>query len=259
MKYLVLSIFLGLSWNVAYSALVEKTVSYMDGSAALEGYLVYDGSFQGIRPGILLVHEWWGLNPYIMSRARQMAGLGYVVFAADIYGKDNRPKDMKEAGKFSGMFSADRTLMLSRANAGLNELLKSDQLDKTRIAAIGYCFGGGVALELARSGADIKGVVTFHGSLGTPTNENYDNTKARILALHGANDPFVNTAVVNEFEDSLKKANLDWQVVLYGGAVHGFSNPDNGTNAASGLAYNESADKRSWAAMKMFLEDLFAK
>jgi dienelactone hydrolase len=257
MKILLPLILLGLFWGSAYSALVKKAVDYKDGDTVLKGYLVYDNSFKGLRPGVLLVHEWWGLNPYIKKRADEIAKLGYIAFAADIYGGGQVAKDMGEAGKLSGSFSSNRPLILSRAQAGLSELLKEKSVDKSRVAAMGYCFGGGVVLELARSGADLKGAVTFHGSIATPTNENYDNLKAHVLVLHGAADPFVNAQVVGAFEDEMRKTKADWQVVLYSGAVHGFTNPDNGTDPSKGLAYNETADKRSWTAMKEFYEEIF--
>jgi dienelactone hydrolase len=257
MKYLLSLVMLGLFWGSAFTAMVTKTVEYKDGGQVLKGFLVYDSALKGMRPGVLLVHEWWGVNPYVKKRAEEIAKLGYIAFAADIYGDGQTAKDMAEAGKMSGMFNNDRALMLGRVQAGLNELLKEKMVDKSRVAAMGYCFGGGVVLELARSGADIKGAVTFHGNLATPTNENYNNLKAQVLVLHGANDPYVNAQTVNDFEDQMRKTAADWQVVLYSGAVHGFTNPDNGNDPSKGLAYNETADKRSWKAMKEFYEEIF--
>ncbi len=257
MKYIITLMLLGMVWSVSYSALLKKTVQYKEGSTVLEGYLVYDDSIQGKRPGILVAHEWTGVTPYIMGRAEQIAQLGYVVFAEDIYGKGVRPKNADEAGKEAGKFLADRKLLLERASAGLNELLKNPFVDPARIAAVGYCFGGAVVLDLGRSGADLKGIVTFHGNLVTPRPEDNANIKAKVLILHGADDPYVNAKVVNDFEVSLKKTKVDWQVVLYSSTVHGFSNPNNGSDPSTGLAYNPLSDKRSWQAMKDFLNEIF--
>ncbi len=259
MKYLILVVVLGLCWGQCFSALVKQTVQYQEGSTILEGYLVYDDSVMEKRPGVLIIHEWWGLTSYIKMRAEQVANLGYVAFAADIYGQGVRPKDMQEAGKTAGIFANDRPLMLKRAVAGLNQLTGNEFVDTNRIAVMGYCFGGGVALELARSGADLDGVVTFHGNLDIPANEDPANIKGKVLVLHGANDPFVNAQIVRSFEDAMRKTKVDWQVVLYSGTVHSFTNPASGNDPSTGIAYNESSDKRSWQAMKDFYQDIFVQ
>lgn len=257
MKYLLFLIIMLFFTAGTYGELVKQTVEYKDGDKILEGYLVYDDAGNQKRPGVMLIHEWWGLNSYIMGRADEIARLGYVAFAADIYGKGIRAKDMAEAGKLSRTYSSDRELIVRRANEGLDQLKNNSLVDQKRIAVMGYCFGGGVALELARSGADVTGVVTFHGSLASSHPEDDINIKGKVLVLHGADDPFVNAKIVNEFEDSMRKTRVDWQVVLYSGAVHGFTNPDNGNDPSKGLAYNERADKRSWEAMKAFYNEIF--
>ncbi|MDD5729785.1 MAG: dienelactone hydrolase family protein [Candidatus Omnitrophica bacterium] len=236
-----------------------KTVEYKQGDTALEGYLAYDDSIKGKVPAVLIVHEWTGPGPYVKRRAEQIASLGYVGFAVDIYGKGVRPKDSKEASYQAGIYRADRQLMRERIKAALEEIKKYKFVDPERIAAIGYCFGGGVALELARSGADIAGVVSFHGNLDTPHPEDAKNIKARILVCQGANDPIVTAEQVAGFQNEMRNAQVDWQMIIYGNAVHSFTNPDSGNNPATGAAYNEKADKRSWEAMKAFFNEIFSE
>jgi dienelactone hydrolase len=240
----------------ANAKIITKDIEYRDGGTVLQGYLAYDDSFKGKMPGVMIVHEWWGLNDYAKTRARQIAELGYVAFCADIYGKGVIAKDMDEAGKFAGKYRADRALMRRRASLGLEELEKQPVVDRSKLAVMGYCFGGGVALELARSGADILGAVSFHGNLDTPHPED-DNIKAKLLILQGADDGYTKPAVP-ALEKELTDAKVDWQLIEYSGAVHGFTNPANGNDNSKGIAYNENADKRSWRAMESFFGEIFA-
>jgi dienelactone hydrolase len=242
----------------AYGGMHTETVEYKQDGVVLEGYLAYDDSIQGKVPGILIIHEWTGIGPYVKKRAQDIAALGYVAFAADIYGKGIRPKDAKEAAVQAGIYRSDRALMRERAKAGLEALKKQNFVDQKRIAVMGYCFGGGVALELGRSGADIAGIVSFHGNLDTPHPEDANNIKAKILALHGADDPFVTREQVIVFQDEMRAAHVDWQMVIYGNAVHSFTNPDSGNDPSKGAAYNKEADMRSWEAMKLFFKELFS-
>jgi dienelactone hydrolase len=243
--------------NNAEAKLISRTIEYKEGSQPLEGYLAYDDRFTGKRPGVLVVHEWKGLNDYAKMRANMLAGLGYVAFAADIYGKGIRPQGNEEAGKLAGKFKGDRKLLRARANAGLN-VLKSNKLTNTsKLAAIGYCFGGTTVLELARSGAPVKGVVSFHGGLDTPTPGDAKNIKGAVLAHHGADDPNVPEKDVLAFQDEMRKAGVDWQFVSHSNAVHGFTNPANGTDNSKGVAYNAKADKRSWQSMVDFFKEIF--
>ncbi len=242
---------------MALAGIKSKTVEYKQGDVTLEGYMAWDDAVKGKRPGVLLIHDWMGVGDYAKSRADQLAGLGYVAFAADIYGKGVRPKSPQEAGEQAGKYKSDRKLFRARAAAGLDELRRSELVDPKRIAAIGYCFGGTGVIELARSGADIAGVVSFHGGLDSPTPADGKNIKAKVLALHGADDPFVPAADIAAFEDELRKADVDWQLVAYGGAVHSFSRPDAGNDNSKGAAYNERADRRSWQAMKDFFAEIF--
>ena len=242
---------------VARAELVSRTVDYKPGDTVLEGYLVYDNSIPGKRPGVLVVHQWMGLGSYEKKRADMLAQLGYTVLAVDIYGKGVRPDNPKDAGAMAGKFKENRALLRARIQAGLAELRRQPQTDSARIAAIGYCFGGTTVLELARSGADVAGVVSFHGGLNTPTPADARNIKAKVLVLHGADDPFVPPAEVTAFEEEMRQGGVDWQLVAYGGAVHAFTHWDGGSDNSKGAAYNERADRRSWEAMKQFFAELF--
>ncbi len=239
------------------AALHTETVSYGLGGETFKGYLAYDEGIKGIRPVVLVVHEWWGLNDYVKRRADQLAGLGYIAFAADIYGNGFVTKDAQEAGKFAGRFRNDRRLLRDRVAAGFEILLRHPLVDERRTAAVGYCFGGTAVLELARSGAPVAGTVTFHGGLDTPTPGDAKNIRGKVLALHGADDTFVPPPQVAAFQDEMRKAKVDWQMVFYGGAVHSFTNPDSGSDPSRGVAYNEKADKRSWEHMRLFFAELF--
>lgn len=245
--------------GAAEAKLVTKTVEYRQGSTVFEGYLAYDDAFSGQRPGVLVVHEWTGLGKYARNRAAQFAALGYVAFASDIYGKGVRPSTPAEAGREAGKYLSDRKLLRIRAVAGLEELLKQPQVDPTRVAAIGYCFGGTTVLELARSGAKLNGVVSFHGGLSTANPSDGKNIRAKVLVLHGADDPHVPPQQVAAFHDEMRNGGVDWQMVSYGGAVHSFTNPDAGHDPSRGNAYNEKADRRSWLAMKSFFAEIFAR
>jgi dienelactone hydrolase len=259
MKYFLslLVILVSLSSVNVQAALRTEVVEYKYGDVVLEGYLAYDDAVKGKRPGVIVVHEWWGLNPYARMRTEQLAKLGYIAFAIDIYGKGVRAKDSKEAASLAGLYRADRPLMRARANAGLEVLKKHPLTDVNRIAAIGYCFGGTVVLEMARSGAELAGVVSFHGGLSTPNPSDAKNIKGKVLVLHGADDPAVPPDQVIAFQDEMRKAGVDWQMVIYGGAVHSFTNPEAGNDPSRGAAYNEKADKRSWEAMKTFFGEIF--
>jgi len=239
------------------AAIHTETVDYQDGDTTLEGFLAYDDSLSGKRPGVLVVHQWFGLTDYEKMRAQQLAQLGYVAFCADIYGKDSRPKNTDEAAKLAGQFrGGDRKLLRERANAALDELKKNKLVDASRVAAIGYCFGGTAVIELARSGADLNGVVSFHGGLDSPNPADGKNIKCKVLALAGADDPFEKPADLEAFENEMRDNKVDWQIVFYGGAVHAFTQPDPGF-VNPGAKYNEKAAKRSWQAMKDFFAEIF--
>jgi len=253
----IIPLFLALAATVSVHAkIMTQTIEYKQGDATLEGYLAYDDAVTGARPGVLVVHQWLGLTDYEKHRAEQLAALGYVAFCADIYGQGIRPKDTSEAGAQAGKYKADRALLRARVNAGLAVLKKNELVDPKRVAAIGYCFGGTTVLELARSGADVVGVVSFHGGLDSPTPADGKNIKGKVLVLAGADDPFQKADDLTAFESELRDAKVDWQIVFYGGAVHAFTQPNPGFVNA-GAKYNEKADKRSWQAMKDFFAEIF--
>src|SRR6516165_2218241 len=193
----LLVMFVLLVWGMTAQAAVQtKVIEYRHGDQVLEGYLAYDDNFPGKRPGVLVVHEWTGHNPYVRKRAEMLAKLGYVAFALDMYGKGVLAKDFKEAAAFAGKYKENRPLMRARAAAGLDVLRKQSQVYPTRLAVMGYCFGGTTSLELARGGADLVGVVSFHGALDTPMPAKAGAIKGKVLVLHGADDPFVPPAQV---------------------------------------------------------------
>jgi dienelactone hydrolase len=224
----------------------------------MEGYLAYDDSAKSPQPLVLVVHEWWGLNDYAKGRARQLAEMGYVAFAVDMYGKGVVTSDAQQAGEVAGKLKADRPLMRRRINAALEAAKANPRVDKKRIAAIGYCFGGTVVLELARSGADVAGVVSFHGNLDTPTPADAKNVKAKVLICTGADDKAVPMSQISAFEDEMRLGKVDYRINIYGGAVHSFTNPASGDDPSKNVAYNANADKRSWQAMKDFFGEIFA-
>ena len=240
----------------AQAAIQTQPIEYPDGSAVLEGYLAYDDATTDQRPGVLVVHEWKGLGPYAKHRAEQLAGLGYVAFAADMYGKGVRAETHEEAAKLAGVYKSDRQLMRRRIKAALDVLAKHPLVDPSRLAAIGYCFGGTTVLELARSGAPVKGVVSFHGGLDTPDPADAKAITGRILVLHGASDPFVPAAQVAAFEQEMQAAGVRYRIIRYSGAVHSFTVPEAGEDPSTGMAYNADADQQSWQAMQDFLEDV---
>jgi dienelactone hydrolase len=241
----------------AEAKVITETIEYRHEGTTLEGVLAYDDAVAARRPGVLVIHEWTGVGPYVERRARELAALGYVALACDIYGKGVRPKTAEEAGAQASIYRRDRVLMRARARAGLEALRAHRLVDPGRLAAIGYCFGGGVALELARSGADLRAVVSFHGNLDTPDPADAKNIKAKVLVCHGADDPHVGPDQVAAFEREMRAARVDWQLVIYGGAVHSFTNPDAGSDPSRGAAYDEAADRRSWAAMRaLFAETI---
>jgi dienelactone hydrolase len=244
--------------GAAHAKVTSQTVVYKQGKVTLEGYLAWDDASTDKRPGVLVVHDWMGIGDHTRKEVERLAELGYVAFAADIYGKGVRPADFKAAGEQATKYKNDRKLLRARARAGLDVLAKNKLVDPKRLAAIGFCFGGTTALELARDGAPLAGVVSFHGGLSTPTPQDAKNIKGKVLVLHGADDPNVPPEEVAAFEKEMHDAGVDWQLVAYGGAVHAFTNPAAGDDASKGAAYNAKADARSHAAMKQFFTEVLA-
>jgi dienelactone hydrolase len=239
------------------AAIQTKTVEYKQGDTTLEGFVAWDDAVPGARPGVLVVHQWLGLTDYEKKRAEMLAQLGYVAFCADIYGKGVHPQNTAEAGAQAGKYKNDRPLLRARVNAGLAALRQQPLVDPKRIAAIGYCFGGTTVLELARSGADVAGVVSFHGGLDAPNPDDGKNIKCKVLVLHGADDPFSSPQDIAALENEMRKGGVDWQLVKFGGAVHSFTQPNAGNDNSKGAAYNERADQRSWEYMKVFFTGIF--
>jgi dienelactone hydrolase len=239
------------------AAVQTETVAYKDGRTKLEGFVAYDPAAGDVRPGVLLVHAWMGLDDFARAEAQKIAALGYTVFALDMYGKDARPKDAAGAGKLSGSFKKDRALTRARAAAGWEAMKRHPRVDAGRTAVVGYCFGGLVALELARSGAKIDGAVSVHGNLNTPKPLDAENVQARVLVLHGANDPYVPWTEVSAFQEEMRSAAVDWQLIVYAGAVHAFTDPAAGTNPDKGAAYHPEAAAKAWEDTKTFLARLF--
>jgi dienelactone hydrolase len=257
MKTLALTALFAMASFPIFADIKTETVEYKDGDTTLEGFLAYDDSIKEPRPGVLLVHDWTGLQDYAKERAKMVAGLGYVAFAADIYGKGVRPTDPKDCAEQAGKYKGDLPLLRRRVMLGLEELKKQKNVEPDKLAAIGFCFGGTSVLELARSGADVKGVVSFHGGLSTTMPAEGGTLKAKVLACHGADDPFVKPAEVAGFKKEMADAKADLKFIAYPGAVHSFTKKEAGNDPSKGQAYNEAADKGSWAEMKKFFEEIF--
>lgn len=259
MKHIFLFSFLSIFFLGSASAgakIHTEAVSYSHGGVALEGYLAYEDGRTGQRPGILIFHEWKGLGDYVKKRAVMLAELGYVAFAADMYGKGVYAKDHNEAALLSGAFRENRELMRARAKAGLEVLRNHPKVDPENLAAIGYCFGGTAVLEMARASFDLKGVVSFHGSLSTLAPAEPGAIEAKVLVMHGANDKFVSPEV-SAFEAEMKNSGADWQFVSFGGAVHSFTVPEAGNDPSANIAYHPEADRRSWQMMLLFFDEIF--
>jgi dienelactone hydrolase len=257
MQRFAIIMLLSISTSMAPAAIQHKVVEYKEGETVCEGYLAWDDSTKVKRPGVVVVHDYKGLSDYARLRVDQLAQLGYLAFAVDIYGKGVRPATAEEARTVSDKYKKDRQLLRARAQAGFDFLRHQQLVDGDRIAAIGYCFGGTTALEMARAGMDLKGVASFHGDLGTPHPEDAKNIKCKVPVMHGADDPLVPDSTVKAFEDEISKAKVDWQLIVYGNTVHSFTNPS--ANQPGVAAYNPDSDRRSWQAMQDFFNEIFAK
>ncbi len=239
--------------------LVTKTIEYQQDGMVFKGFLAYDDSFQGKRPGVLVVHEYWGLNDFAKKEAEKLAGMGYVALAADMYGNGMVTKEPAEAARMANELRVkNKPLLRARAQAALQTLAANPMVAPARLGAIGFCFGGTTVLELAYSGAALKGVVSFHGGLTSPAPEDLKGIKAAILVLHGADDPHVKAEDIAAFQEAMRKGGIDWQMVYFGNAVHGYMNPENGSDNSRGVAYNPKAAKRSWQHMQDFFKEMFA-
>jgi dienelactone hydrolase len=242
-----------------HAAVKSEAVEYQSDGTSCLGTLVYDDAWTTPRPGVLVTHDWMGNTERTELSAVKLAKLGYVAFCVDVYGKGVRPSTTDEAGKLAGLYKGNRPLMRARMHAALDTLLATKKVDAKRVGAIGYCFGGTCVLELARSGQPVAATVTFHGGLSTPTPEDAQNIVGKVLVLHGADDPYVKGEEVAAFEKEMKATKVDWQLVAYGNAVHGFTHQGAGTDNSTGYAYNAAADQRSWKAMSIFFGDTFGE
>jgi len=242
--------------------IVEKEVSYSAGGTVMKGYLVYNGDIEGQSPGLLVVHEWWGHNAYARKRARMLAELGYIALAVDMYGEGKTAAHPEDAGKFASAVMQNMETARARFTAAYDLLRQQPTCDTTQIAAIGYCFGGGVVLQMARLGLPLAGVVSFHGSLATQSPARAGQVKAKILVCNGAADQFTTAEQIETFKKEMDSAGVDYRFVSYPGAKHSFTNPDADSFAQKynmPLAYNEAADKQSWADMQEFFKRILKK
>lgn len=255
-RSLLLALLLCLS-GVAQARLVTQELDYRVGGQTMRGYLAYDDASLEKRPGVLVVPEWWGVNEYTRMRAEQLAEMGYLAFVADMYGKGRSTADPRQAGAWAKEAKGGQRLR-ERANAALDVLVRQKLVDAEQLAAIGFCFGGTAVLELAYSGAPVAGVVSFHGGLTAPSQEDLSRIKARFLVLHGADDPHVSREEIHAYMDGMRKAKADWQMVFYGNAVHAFTNPQADEAKLPGVAYNEQAAEQAWGEMQGFFADLFS-
>ncbi|MGF1639524.1 MAG: dienelactone hydrolase family protein [Rhodospirillales bacterium] len=233
-----------------------RTIEYRDGDIVLTGVLAWDPSAPGKRPGVLVVHEWWGLNDFAKDRAAQLAAEGYVAFALDMYGDRRVTEHAQQASEWMKQITADIELWTRRAQLGLEAMKAQDEVDADRVAAIGYCFGGATVMQMAYAGADVKAVVSFHGSL-PPAPEGVARIGPRVLVAHGRDDPFIPRERIAGFQDSLDRAGAEWEMTIYSGAQHSFTNPGAGDHGMKGVAYDAAADARSWSAMMRLFEEVF--
>ena len=240
------------------AAVQSEEMTYTQDGTELHGRLYYDDAVKEPAPGILVVHEWWGLNDYAMSRARALAAAGYVAFALDMYGEGKTTTHPKEAGQWSSAVMSNQEQGAARFLAAQDLLARNPRVDGDRIGAIGYCFGGSVVLTMAMKGADLAGVVSFHGGLPQEKPAE-DAVQAQILVCHGGSDPFVTQEQVQTFQDNLNAAGANWEMIIFGKAKHSFTNPNAGKVGMDALAYDKEADLRSWEAMSDFFAEIFGQ
>ncbi len=252
---LMLTLLVTLMTAMASASVTLTEYVYFDGETELSGFIAYDESHDHPRPGVLIIHQWMGPSDHETEVAKRLAEKGYFAFVADIYGTGIRPQNSQEASAEAGKYRGNPELFRQRLAIGLDEMKRMDQVDESRTAAIGYCFGGGGVLELARAGAEVNGVVSLHGGVTTQIPAEAGKVNAKVLVLHGADDPLVPDEDVQAFADEMRAAQVDWTLIGYGGAVHSFT--DKKANNPGVSMYDETADRRSWQAMNQFFEELF--
>jgi dienelactone hydrolase len=242
--------------------IIGTTVEYNAQGVVMKGYLAYDENIKGKRPGVLIVHEWWGLNEYARKRARMLAELGYSALAADMFGEGKQAMHPDDAGKFSSELMKNFDVAKARFVAAMDFLKQQPTADPTRVAAIGYCFGGGVVLNMARQGVDLKGVASFHGSLTAVKPAQPGSVRAKILVLSGGADKFITPEQIEAFKQEMKAVGADFRFISYPGVLHSFTNPEAtelGKKFNMPIGYNAKADKESWSEMKGFLSTVLKK
>jgi len=251
---------LGVLVAMAASARAEvktRAIMYQYDGVQFKGHLAWDDAAKGKRPGVLVVHEWWGLNDYARKRAEQLAGLGYIAFACDMYGEGKHTEHPREAGQFAGAVRKNIEVWQGRAQAALKVLVDQPQVDAKKVAAIGYCFGGSTALQLAFTGAELKAVVTFHAGLAVPDAKQAKAIKAKLLICHGAADKFIPEETAGKFRAALEEAKVDYAMVYFGNAKHSFTVKGIDAKEVPGLAYNAEAERRSWQYMRLLFNEVF--
>jgi len=249
--------------GTAHSAVLEQAVSYKAGETVMKGYIVFDDASQARRPGIVVVHEWWGITKHVHDEARRLAGQGYTAFIADLYGDGKTADNPKDAGALSGAVRKDPVTMLARFKAAQDTLSSHASVDASTLGAVGFCFGGSVVLDVARAGADLKGVAAFHAGLGAAAaSAEPGKVKAKVLVLNGADDPLIKPASIDAFKSEMAAAKVDYRYLSYPGAVHAFTNPEateKGKQFNLPLAYQAEADKQSKAEAGQFFGAIFKK
>lgn len=245
-----------LAAGAANAGIKTKEITYRDGDTQLTGLLAWDDAADGKRPGVLVVHEWWGLNDYAKRRAEALAGEGFVAFALDMYGAEKVTSHPEQAGEWMKQITANIEGWQRRAQLGLDVLKAQPEVDAGKLAAIGYCFGGATVMQMAYGGAEVAAVVSFHGSL-PPAPESVTSVAPRVLVAHGRDDAFIPAERIAAFQDGLDRTGASWEMTVYSGTRHGFTNPGAGDYGMDNLAYNETADKHSWAAMLRLFGEVF--
>ena len=248
--------------STAYAEIISKEIDYKQGDTIMKGMLAYDDAIKGKRPGVLIVHEWWGHNKHARDKAVMLAKEGYVAFAVDMYGNRKNAEHPDDAGKFSSAVAGNMPLAKARFIAAMDTLKAQPYVESEQLAAMGYCFGGGVVLNMARMGVELKGVSSFHGSIATKNPAKKGDIKTRIRVFNGADDPFVKAEQITALKQEMENAGVDFEFVNYAGAKHSFTNPDadaTGKKFNLPLEYNAAADKDSWQKNLEFYKEIFSQ
>ena len=245
-----------------HAEIITKDIDYQQGDTTMKGMLAYDDAIEGKRPGVLIVHEWWGHNKHARDKASMLAKEGYVAFAVDIYGDGKTADHPEDAGKFSSAVANNMPMAKARFEAAMDVLKAQSNVADDKLAAMGYCFGGGVVLNMVRMGVDLKGVSSFHGSIATKNPAKKGDIKASVRVFNGAADPFVKEEQIDALKEEMKNAGVDFEFVNYPGVKHSFTNPgadENGKKFGLPLEYNAEADRDSWQKNLEFFKEIFSK